>query len=262
MDHDVLEYYERGEERDRLATGGWLEFARTKEVLERFLPPPPARVLDVGGGPGAYAAWLAARGYDVHLVDPVPLHVEQARAAAAGTFTVAAGDARRLDEGDASCAAVLLLGPLYHLPERAERLTALREARRAVAPGGIVAAAAISRFASLFDGFARRLFLDREFLPIVERDLRDGQHRNASDRPHAFTTAFFHHPHELAAEVADAGLSLRALVGVEGPGGWFAEADDPPELRERLVSAARAVEAEPTLLGASAHLLAIAQRVD
>ena len=52
------------------------------ELLDRLLPAPPAHVLDVGGGPGTYAAPLARRGYQVHLVDPVPLHVDQAREAA------------------------------------------------------------------------------------------------------------------------------------------------------------------------------------
>src|SRR5687767_4938605 len=83
---DIAAYYAQGLERDRLATGTVaLEFARTRVLLERYLPPPPAVVADVGGGPGRYAMWLAKRGYQVHLIDPVPLHVEQARAAATGT---------------------------------------------------------------------------------------------------------------------------------------------------------------------------------
>jgi 2-polyprenyl-3-methyl-5-hydroxy-6-metoxy-1,4-benzoquinol methylase len=52
------------------------------ELLDRLLPAPLARLLDVGGGPGAYAAPLARRGYRVQLVDPVRLHVAQARQAA------------------------------------------------------------------------------------------------------------------------------------------------------------------------------------
>src|SRR5258705_11702666 len=80
---EVAAYYARGLERDRLASGpGALEFARTQALLERYLPAPPAEVADVGGGPGRYAVWLAERGYRVHLIDPVPLHVEQARAPA------------------------------------------------------------------------------------------------------------------------------------------------------------------------------------
>ena len=57
--------------------------ARTLELFERFLPSPPADILDVGGGPGVYAAILARQGYRVELIDLVPLHVEEATAVAA-----------------------------------------------------------------------------------------------------------------------------------------------------------------------------------
>ena len=57
-----------------------VEWERTLELLEQWLPPAPARLLDIGGGPGRYAAWLAERGYTVQLLDPVTKHVGQARA--------------------------------------------------------------------------------------------------------------------------------------------------------------------------------------
>ncbi|MEU0570324.1 hypothetical protein ABZ297_33740 [Nonomuraea sp. NPDC005983] len=61
MDHDVLGYYQRGGELTRLREGrGRLEFWRTQDVLRRVLPSAPARVLDVGGGTGVHAEWLAA----------------------------------------------------------------------------------------------------------------------------------------------------------------------------------------------------------
>ena len=63
-------YYDRGTEQGRLADWGRLEFLRTRELLARFLPAPPATVLDVGGAAGAYALPLAAEGYDVHLAGP------------------------------------------------------------------------------------------------------------------------------------------------------------------------------------------------
>src|ERR1039458_8664703 len=115
------------------------------ELLERLLPSPPAQVLDVGGGPGTYAAPLARRGYRVHLVDPVPLHVEQARQAAGSDpalgFTAAAGDARELAERAESQDAVLLFGPLYHLTEAAHRRQALAEAWRGLRAGGALVGA-------------------------------------------------------------------------------------------------------------------------
>ena len=56
---------------------------RTQEILSRFLPPPPASVLDVGGGTGVYACWLAVQGYAMHLVEPVERLVAAARRRAA-----------------------------------------------------------------------------------------------------------------------------------------------------------------------------------
>jgi ubiquinone/menaquinone biosynthesis C-methylase UbiE len=225
-------------------------------------------VYDVGGGAGVYACSLAGRGYEVHLLDAAPLHVEQARQASAAQpdaplAGVGVGDARRLPWPEANGDAVLLLGPLYHLTERADRLTALREARRVLRPGGVVCAAAISRWASALDGLVRGFLDDPEFVAIVERDLADGQHRNPSNRLGYFTTSFFHRPEELRAEVEAAGLRLEALVGIEGPGGLLADlearwADE--RRRAQALQVARWLEAEPALLGLSAHLLAIARR--
>jgi ubiquinone/menaquinone biosynthesis C-methylase UbiE len=257
---EIERHYAAGSERGRLA-GPNLERLRTEELLQRFLPPPPADVLDVGGGPGFYAAWLARRGYGVHLVDAVPLHVEQARAAAAAqpghAFTAELGDARALGAADESFDAVLLLGPLYHLTERDERVAALAEGRRVVRRGGPVLAAAISRFASLLDGFRHGFILDPAFGRIVDRDLRDGQHRNPDDREEWFTTAYFHLPEELASEVEAAGLAVEVLLGIEGPGWLFASGGDDPAWLEAAMRAARAVEAEPALRAVSAHLLAV-----
>jgi|SRR5438128_5208671 len=257
-------HYGTGYERSRLSGGvSRIEFARTKELLERVLPPPPADVLDVGGGPGAYATWLADRGYRVHLVDPVQLHVEQATAAASragGSFTAAVGDARHLKETDSSFDAIVLLGPLYHLVRRADRVQALGEAERVVRPGGIVLAAAISRFASLFDGLASGFLGDPVFDAIVERDLRDGQHRNPTDRVEWFTTAYFHHPDEIEVEMEDAGLRFEALFGIEGPGWLIRDLWDDPDRRQHALRAARAIEQEPTLRGLSGHLLAVARK--
>jgi len=267
LPEEVRGYYEEDREHERLAiAAGPLELARTQEIILRHLPPGGLRVLDVGGGSGVYAAWLAGLGHHVHLVDPVPLHVERAQAAAVAaehSFTAAVGDSRSLDHEDTSFDAVLLLGPLYHLTAQADRVTALAEARRVLRPGGLVFAAAISRFASLLDGLAREFLLDAEFREVVRNDLVDGQHRNEQRRRGWFTTAFFHHPDELASEASDAGLTVRELVGVEGPAAYLAPLLDrwnDPAVREIALFAAAAVEREPTLLGLGPHLLVVAER--
>jgi SAM-dependent methyltransferase len=268
LPEEVMRHYrDEFDEGQRLVHGlGQLELLRTREIVRRHLPDGSLRILDVGGATGVHAAWLAEDGHQVHIVDPVPAQVAralQSPGSQAGRITAEVGDARRLAAGEASFDAVLLLGPLYHLTSRSDRSIALAEARRVVRPGGPVVAAAISRFASLFDGLARGFLFEPGFQDIVERDLRDGQHRNPTDHPHWFTTAYFHHPDELEEELRAAGLRVREVVGVEGLAGWLGHLTDrwlDPAAREVILRSARAVEAEPSLRGLSAHLLGVAAR--
>jgi len=152
------------------------------------------------------------------------------------------------------------MGPLYHLPEAADRLLALREASRVVATGGVVVAAAISRYASALDGLARNLAKDPVFRRIRDRDLADGQHRNPSGNLDYFTTAYFHRPEDLAQEMEAAGFQEVVVLGVEGPAWMLPEFDarwDDAVMRQDLLDVARALERETSIIGASAHLLAI-----
>ena len=123
-------------------------------------------------------------------------------------------------------------------------------------------AAVISAFASTYDGLIRGFLAEPGFEEIVERDVREGQHRNPMGRPDWFTTAFFHRPEELRDEVQEAGFALDALLAVEGPGSVLPEVNewlDDPQRRELLLRAIRRVETEPSVLGASAHLIAVAR---
>jgi 2-polyprenyl-3-methyl-5-hydroxy-6-metoxy-1,4-benzoquinol methylase len=262
----IAHYRDQRPELDRLAgRQGRIELARTQEILSRHLSPAPQRVLDVGGAVGTYAAWLASQGHMVHLVDPVADQVAEARRRAGSPpmFTASVGDALGLDQPDGSYDAVLLFGPLYHLVERADRISALKQAARIVRPGGLVFGAAISRFASLMDGLTRGFLFDPEFQAIVASDLESGQHRNPTNRPEWFTTAFFHHPSELVAEAEEAGLHVREIVGLEGLAGWLPNLADrwsDAAAREAILYAARAIENESSLLGLSAHLLLVAEQ--
>jgi SAM-dependent methyltransferase len=225
----------------------------------------PPRSLTWAGPPGAYALWLADAGYTVHLVDPAPRLVAEAqRRSAACPRPLAScrvGDARALDFAAKSADIVLLLGPLYHLTEAADRACALREARRVLRPGGQLFAADISRWASALDGLSRDLFQDPRFAAIVERDLQEGQHRNPTEVLDYFTTAYFHRPDELCAEVVAAGLSPQGQYGVEGPGWLLSDVAArlvDPRRRADLLQVARRLESEPSVLGVSAHLLVVA----
>ncbi len=267
--NEIVHHYNEVDEASRLRQGWFqLEEARTRELIVRHLPPAPATIIDAGGGAGAYACWLASRGYEVHLIDPVPKHVEQGRAASLQQpehplASAEVGDARHLPQPEASADAVLLLGPLYHLVDRPDRIACLREVHRVLRPGGLVWGAAISRFASLFDSLSSGFFDDPEFAPILARDLQDGQHRNPTSNPIYFTDAFFHRPGELSRDFLAAGFQLVELVAIEGPG-WLARDFDrlwsDPTQRERLLAAVRKVEREPSVLGATSHIMAIGRK--
>jgi ubiquinone/menaquinone biosynthesis C-methylase UbiE len=263
--HPIAARYELGSERDRLFSEGEprLELARALELLDRFLPSAPARLIDIGGGPGAYAAIWARRGYDVHLYDLLDLHVQQAQqrteAQPEHPHAAAVADARSIPEPDASADAVVLLGPLYHLTEQTQRAAALLEARRILKPGGVVAAMGISRFSILLDGLWQGWLSDPLFRGLAERDLFDGQHLNPDPvrYPQWFTTAYFQRPEELTDEVSRAGLDAVSLHGIEGPSWLMQEKWSDPDRREQMLFAARAIESEPSLSGLSAHMLAV-----
>ena len=269
LDPDIALHYSQGVERHRLTTWGRLEAERTRDLLDRFLPSPPAVILDVGGAEGAYALPLARSGYVVHLLDPLPSHVEAARAASAAQplqplAEVGIGDARDLAAADNVADAVLLLGPLYHLVHSADRASALSEAHRVLRPGGTLFAAGISRFASTHDGLKSGAMVDPRFEAIVEGDVNDGVHRNpdVAGHPEWFTLAYMHRPDELLDEVRSAGFPDAEIYGVEGAGAWIDldDALDDSDGRSAVLRAIRRVEKEPSLLGSSPHLMVIATK--
>lgn len=259
----VREFYDLYDEEERLATpAGQFEFARTLDILIRHLPPPPARVYDIGGATGRYSEVLAAHGYETHLLDPVPRHVEHAlRRGAIASATQ--GDARRLPWAGNQADAILLMGPLYHLSDPADRQSALLEARRVLKRGGILVASAIGRYTAFLDGLNRGFIDDPRFQPIVLRTIDSGVHENDTGDPSYFTSAHYHLPRELRQELERGGFVDPTVFAVEGPVYIAPDLEErwrDVQRREFLMEVLRRLEREESLLGASQHLLSLARK--
>jgi S-adenosylmethionine-dependent methyltransferase len=264
---DVRNYYASFHRRelDRLLTAeGRLEFALTTRLLRSHLPV-SGRVLDIGGGPGRYAAWLARRGLEVSLADLSPNLLELAREHLADTGTrgvreVVQADARDLSRWpDATFAATLAIGPFYHLPDVQDRRRALKEVVRVTAPGGLVAIALMPRWTFL----RRTLAISDERTRLADASLIDavlsrGEYTNPL--PGRFTCGYGVDPAAVADAFAEEGLRQVLLASAHG---FAAGLEDPldelrltdPAVYDATLELLARTATDPSLHGTAMHLL-------
>ncbi len=203
---------------ERLGVRHRTEFAVTLRALSEFLPPAPAKVIDIGGGPGRYSIALTCKGYQVTLVDLSESNLVFARERASeigvsleGVFQNNAVDLSAF--ASESFDAALLMGPLYHLWNESERLLALREAYRLLKPRGAIFASFISRFAAFQDGAANGFSWILEKPELNEKLLTTGINVGLTD---GFTDAYFAHPEEVIPLCEAAGFKTLLRLGCEG----------------------------------------------
>jgi ubiquinone/menaquinone biosynthesis C-methylase UbiE len=265
----IRDFYEQYSEATRLmfAPDGIIERLRTESIIERFGPKPPAVVYDVGGGAGVYAFPLAKRGYSVHLIDYTPKHIKQAeeemKRSGISLAECVVGDARSLQVPDSVADMVLLLGPLYHLQKKEDRHHALQEAYRILKPGGIVIAAAISRYASFMWLGSANFLHDPYVATVVEDAIKTGNHNNPEKDPRIFTTAYYHLPEELESEVATAQFKEVKLFALEGPSFLFsslAETVEDKGALKKLLYFLQMIESDKAIMGATSHMVAAGKK--
>ena len=244
---------------------GALEFAITSDTLATYLPP-DARVLDIGGGLGRYAIWLAQRGHHVVLADLSPelLSIARAKIEQAGVGAmvedIVEADACDLSLwADDSFDAVLSLGPFYHLPDAEDRHRAAVELGRVLRPGGTAFVSLMPRYAFL----RRTLAISDERYHLVQPDfvtrlLEDGIFIN--DIPGRFTKGYGVLPEEVAPFFEQYGFTMLALLAAEGiviniQRALLELAEGDPVAYEVALEVVIRTAGDPSILGMAAHLL-------
>jgi len=269
----ILEFYNNGAEIGRLQRGiGKIEYERTKEILERYLPNERQVIFDIGGGIGVYSSWLANLGHQVHLFDLSPNSIEYAKELNKGNnqsiYKIEVSDAQTLNRPDESADIVLLMGPLYHLTKKEERLRALKEASRVLKNDGVIIISAISRFSSTLWGLSvfgqyNDFINENYFMSMIERELIDGQHIRPEKYNNFIARAFFHTPKELKNEIEEIGIIYEKTLAVEGPV-WivptFEEKWEHEESKMQMLKICKMVEEQESLMGLSPHFIIVGRK--
>ena len=267
IDDGIDRFYSGSSEETRLQTGlGPLEFERNKALILKYLFNTRSCIVDVGGGPGLYAAWLAELGHSVCLVDPVAKHIAQAEKRAAGLknpFNVLLAEAQHLDLPDQMADVVILHGPLYHLQEKEERLRAIGEAKRILKKGGHLLGFAINRSASAIACLLNGLIHDKAFFSMCREELLTGKHVPPPGWPGLLPRAYCHRPSELQQEIGEAGLECLSLHAVEGCV-WldrdYFQSRAVPRKKTNLDDLLKLTEQDVSLLAFSPHFMIAARK--
>jgi len=260
-------FYNNASEETRLEKGmGVFEFERIKVLIEKYLPESNSRIIDVGGGTGKYAAWLAQKGHEVHLVEPVSKHIEIAKnrvKTLKNKFSIYLAEARKLEFPNNFADLIILHGPLYHLQAKEDRALAISEAKRVVKNNGIILGFAINYTASTLVGLLNGLIHKRSFFDMCKQELINGVHNPPSDFPWLLAEAYYHKPEELKDEFTLQELIHLNTYAVEGlvwlDKNYFANMLHKKN-RETLMELLQTTETDCYLLPFSPHMMIAVQK--
>ena len=137
------QYYNNyDEERRLLSQHGQVEYLTTMKYIRECLSgTDEPSILEVGAGTGRYSVTLSKQGYRVTAVELVPHNLEVLKSKLDGSEPITAIQGNALDLSvlpNASFDLTMLLGPMYHLYTREDKIRALAEAVRVTKPGGYI----------------------------------------------------------------------------------------------------------------------------
>lgn len=220
ISRNIEAFYNMASEETRLEKGmGIFEFERIKSLIERYIPLTPSKVLDIGGGTGKYSEWLAKKGHQVHLIEPVPKHLRIAKNRAnklKNKFSVQFGESRELEFQSNFADLIILHGPLYHLQKKEDRDLAIKEAKRVLKNDGIILGFAINYTASTLAGLLNGLIHKNTFFKMCKEELTTGTHLPPSDYPWLLAEGYYHKPELLKEEFTNQELVHLNTYAVEG----------------------------------------------
>ncbi|GGG64129.1 class I SAM-dependent methyltransferase [Epilithonimonas arachidiradicis] len=220
ISRDIEVFYNKASEETRLDKGmGIFEFERIKSLIEKYIQNIPLKIIDIGGGTGKYSEWLAQKGHEVHLVEPITKHIKIAQnrnKKLKKKFHIVQGEARDLPFQNDYADLVILHGPLYHLQRKEDRSLAISEARRILKNGGIILGFAINYTASTLAGLLNGLIHKKTFFEMCREELTTGVHHQPADFPWILAEAYYHNPKQLEDEFLHPDLQYLNLYAVEG----------------------------------------------
>ncbi len=213
-------FYNKASEETRLDKGmGVFEFERIKSLIDKHIPFSASKIIDIGGGTGKYSEWLARKGHQVHLVEPVYKHIKLAQNRAyklKNKFSVHLGEARKLEFPNNFADLIILHGPLYHLQKKKDRDLTICEAKRVLKHNGIILGFAINYTASTLVGLLNGLIHKKSFFEMCKEELTFGIHNPPDDFPWLLAEAYYHKPEQLKDEFVNQELIHLNTYAVEG----------------------------------------------
>ena len=257
---NVKLFYSTDFNEDERAGRETLEYARSKEIISRYLCEGLMDIADICGATGAYAFWLAEMGHRVHLLDLAEKHIEIARQKSAKNgiklISYSCADARCLPYENESMDMVLLMGALYHFRSKEARIKCLSEAFRVLRKGGTLICTVMNRYNYLISSM-KYGHLERLGIEPIKQALSTGVFDNTSYT--RLPLSYGHTPQEIVGEMTEAGFGEIRQVAVEGLANAMSNNTLPANKEEaaQLMQGIALVESVPELIGVSRNIISV-----